>query len=290
MRDNLDDSLKLMFGHEGGYSNVKTDKGGPTKYGITHKTLAAYLGVGSVSAARVKSMTIVEAEAIYRKNYWPQSGGDLLPAGLDYAAFDFGVNSGPPKAVKMLQQVLGFTGGDVDGWIGTETMKLIDGYAGGAAQLIRDYCDARMSYLRSIKNSKTGFPVNGRGWTIRVTGIDPKGEWAPVPGVLGNALAMAAGGQAAKKIDVTPAPMPADVATEIGAKAPVPEPNPWTKPEVLLPIGGAVVSGGSGAAAAAAPTLLNSPYIQIGILFTIIVLVSFGAYFAFQRIKRPASP
>jgi len=28
MRDNLDDSLALMFGHEGGYSNRSTDSGG----------------------------------------------------------------------------------------------------------------------------------------------------------------------------------------------------------------------------------------------------------------------
>lgn len=284
MHDNLDDSLKLMFGHEGGYSNVKTDAGGPTKYGITHKTLAAYLGVPNVTAARVKSMTIVEAEAIYRKNYWPQSGGDLLPAGLDYAAFDFGVNSGPPKAVKTLQQVLGFTGGDVDGWIGTETMKRVAGYPSGAPQLIRDYCDARMAFLRSIKNSKTGFAVNGRGWTIRVLGTDPKGEWKPVPGVVGNALSMAAGGKTAAKIDVTPVPMPAEVATEAGAKAPTPEPNPWTKPDVLLPIGGAAVTAGGTALTGGLDP------VRLALAFAIIVVVGLGAYFAFQRIKRPVSP
>jgi hypothetical protein len=46
-----------------------------------------------------------------------------------------------------------------------------------------------MSYLHSLKG-KTGFPTNGRGWTIRVTGIDPKGQWAPTPGVVANAIAM----------------------------------------------------------------------------------------------------
>lgn len=280
MRDNLDDSLELMFGHEGGYVNAKTDAGGPTKYGITHRTLAAYLGLASVPASRVKSMTIEEAEAIYRKNYWPQSGGDLLPSGLDYAAFDFGVNSGPPRAVKTLQQVLGFTGRDVDGWIGAETMKRVEAYPGGTAKLIRDYCAARMDFLRSLKNPKTGFPVNGRGWTIRVTGVDPKGEWKPVPGVIGNALAMAAGGKAAEKIDVTPAPMPAEVADEASAKAPTPEPNPWTKPDVLLPIGGAAATG--------AGTVLTSGLdpIRLAIALAIIVIVGLGAFYAYRRIVK----
>lgn len=284
MRDNLDDSLKLMFGHEGGYSNVATDKGGPTKYGITHKTLAAYLGLASVPASRVRDMTITEAEAIYRKNYWPQAGGDLLPDGLDYAAFDFGVNSGPPKAVKTLQQVLGFTGGDVDGWIGAETMKRVDSYPGGSPQLIRDYCRARMDFLRSLKSPKTGFPVNGRGWTIRVTGIDPNGEWKSQPGVVGNALAMAAGGARAEKVDTTPPPMPAAVADEAGAKAPVPEPNPWTKPDVLLPIGGAAVTG--------AGTVLTSGLdpIRLALALAIIVVVGLGAFYAFRRITKPVAP
>ncbi len=43
-RETLPVALDLMFGHEGGYSNVKTDRGGPTKYGVTHTTLAARRG------------------------------------------------------------------------------------------------------------------------------------------------------------------------------------------------------------------------------------------------------
>ena len=153
MRDNLDDSLELMFGHEGGYANRKTDKGGPTKYGITHKTLAAHLGLGSVPASRVKAMTIKEAEAIYRKSYWGPAGGDVLPAGLDYSVFDSGVTSGPPRAVKILQGVLAKAKlyvGAIDGWIGEGTMKAVGDYPGGVTALIVAYCDARMAFMRAI--------------------------------------------------------------------------------------------------------------------------------------------
>lgn len=204
MRETLPRALHLMFGHEGGYVNAKTDRGGPTKYGITHKTLAAHRGVKSVTAAQVKAMTLAEAEAIYRKSYWVQSGGDVLPVGLDYAAFDFGVNSGPGTAVRILQRVVGAT---QDGEIGKQTLAAVNGYPGGIVKLIRAYCAARMDYLEGLTNPKTGFPVNGRGWTIRVTGKDPKGEWATKPGVVGHAVQMALEAEPARPVPKpTPAP------------------------------------------------------------------------------------
>ena len=212
MRDTLPAALKLMFGHEGGYSNRPGDAGGPTKFGVTHKTLAAHRGVKSVTAAQVKAMTLAEAEAIYRKSYWTQSGGDVLPVGLDYAAFDFGVNSGPSRAVKVLQGVVGVA---QDGKIGPATLAAVGRYPGGVVKLIRDYCAARMDYLRGLTNPKTGFPVNGRGWTIRVTGVDPKGEYASQPGVVGHAVQMAMEAQPAR-----PAPKPVPVVDTIPATAP----------------------------------------------------------------------
>ncbi|NBB07839.1 glycoside hydrolase family 108 protein [Pseudomonas monteilii] len=187
-RETLPVALDLMFGHEGGYVNAKTDRGGPTKYGVTHKTLAAHRGVASVTAEQVKEMTREEATEIYRRSYWTQSGGDLLPKGLDYAAFDFGVGSGPATAVRRLQKVLGVR---EDGVVGEQTVAAAKAYPGGIAKLIHAYCDERMAYLRSLTNPKTGFPVNGRGWTIRVTGKDPKGQWADQLGVVGNAVRIA---------------------------------------------------------------------------------------------------
>ena len=42
----------------------------------------------------VKALTKAEAGQIYRKNYWDVIKGDQLPPGVDYAVFDFAVNSG----------------------------------------------------------------------------------------------------------------------------------------------------------------------------------------------------
>lgn len=199
-RETLPTALALMFGHEGGYVDAKTDRGGPTKYGITHKTLAAHRGVPTVTAAQVKALTLKEAEEIYRRSYWTQSGGDLLPAGLDYAAFDFGVNSGPARAVKSLQKVVGVA---QDGIVGGQTLAAVDRYPGGVQALIKAYCDERMRFLRSLGGAQ-GFSANGRGWTRRVTGKDPAGKLKDELGVVGHALNMAKGA-------VTPSVIPSPV-------------------------------------------------------------------------------
>lgn len=219
MDTNLSKSLELVFGSEGGYANSPSDSGGPTKYGVTHRTLAAWRGVESVSAEDVKNLGAAEAEEIYRVGYWGQSGGSVLPVGLDYAAFDFGVNSGPARAVKTLQKVVGVV---QDGSIGPQTLAAVNSYPGGVPMLIGAYCDARMAFLRGLKNRKTGFPANGRGWTIRVTGVDPKGEWPDRAGVIGNALRMARGAA------------PRSAPSVPSAKAEKKEPSPWVKPETIV--------------------------------------------------------
>lgn len=282
MRQNLEHSLELAFGHEGGYVNSPNDRGGPTKFGITHKTLAAHRGVTSVTAAQVMELELSEAASIYRTSYWGQSGGDVLPTGLDYAAFDFGVNSGPQTAVRKLQDVLreaGVYAGKSDGWIGEGTLSGVEKYPGGVNELIRDYCAKRMQYLRSLTNKKTGFPKNGRGWTIRVTGKDPTGEWRDQPGVVGHALAMANRTPQAAR----PATVPGAVAAEVSAKAEPKATNPWTTPEMLTT--GATAATGAISAGGAALSGGVDP-LRLAFALAILVGVGLAAYFIFLRIRK----
>ena len=277
MRETLPIALRLMFGHEGGYSNRKTDAGGPTKYGITHKTLAAHLGKPSVSAERVQAMTLAEAETIYRKSYWAQSGGDVLPKGLDYAAFDFGVNSGPSRAVKKLQEVLKAAGvytGKIDGWIGEGTLRGVADYPNGVEQLIADYCAARMRFLRGIKGP-TGWSANGRGWTIRVTGEDPKGQWKPQPGVVGNALKLARGEFDAVK----DAPQDYEGAPEGGDAKAEPKPsNPWLDPGVIF-------SGAGGILGSLGALFSGTGPVQWALAIAILVAVAVGGVLLVKKLS-----
>jgi len=274
MRETLPKALALMFGHEGGYVNAKTDAGGPTKYGITHKTLAAHRGVPSVTADMVKALTIEEATEIYNRSYWKQAGCDLLPAGLDYMAFDFGVNSGPPRAVRTLQITLRDAGvykGAIDGHCGEQTVAAVRAYPGGLASLMRAYADARMSFLRSL-SGKQGFSVNGRGWTIRVTGKDPLGKWKDQPGVLGNALRMA------NAVMTVATVAPAGVNVE--AKAPASSiglTEILKKPEAWGPVGGALAAGGS--------VLSGSVILQYAFAAVMLVGVGVGVWYFVRRVR-----
>ena len=187
-QQNLSRSLQLMFGDEGGYVNHPKDPGGPTKYGVTIKTLKAWRKNSKLTNEDVKKLTLDEATRIARTEYWNTIRGDDLPSGLDYAVFDCAYNSGPAQAAKLLQRLLNVS---ADGIIGTKTLDALRKYLRrfNVDRVIRDYCDARVKFLKSLKN----WPSFGRGWTIRVTGIDPQGKMKKTAGVIGNALSLAKG-------------------------------------------------------------------------------------------------
>ena len=98
-----------------------------------------------------------ELEAIYRAGYWAMTRGDDLPSGIDYAVFDFAVNSGAGRAARFLQACV-----DVpqDGSIGPKTLAAVEHATG----VIDELCDRRQSFLESLPT----FPTFGRGWTARV--------------------------------------------------------------------------------------------------------------------------
>ena len=163
MRENLETALRLIRRHEGGYVDHPDDPGGATNLGITHATLAAWRGK-PVTKQDVRNLTVAEAAAIYRARYWDAVRGDELPAGVDLAVFDFAVNSGPGRAIRTLQTVLGVP---QDGALGPVTMAAL-AKAPGAVTVIVDLCDARMRFLRGLRT----FGTFGRGWTNRVNNIE----------------------------------------------------------------------------------------------------------------------
>jgi lysozyme family protein len=62
-------ALLYTYENEGGFSNVKEDKGGPTKYGITIHDLSRWRKK-ELTADDVRNMTREEAEKIYLAWYW----------------------------------------------------------------------------------------------------------------------------------------------------------------------------------------------------------------------------
>jgi len=155
-------ALSLVLKHEGGYVDHPADPGGATNRGITLATLSTWRG-RPVTKAEVKALTETEAAAIYRANYWNVVKGDDLPRGVDLAVFDFAVNSGPARAAKHLQALVGV---DADGVIGPKTLAAIRSTK--PSDLIRKLTRSRLAFLSGLPT----WPTFGKGWRARVLGVE----------------------------------------------------------------------------------------------------------------------
>lgn len=154
-------AIRRVFADEGGYTNDAADPGGPTNWGITIFDARMYWKPNA-SAADVRAMPKSVAEQIYRDKYAAVVQYDLLPAGVDYAVLDYGINSGVGRAAKVLQRLVG---APVDGKIGLTTLSAT--LRNDPADLVNRMCDERMAFLRGLKT----WPTFGRGWSSRVTGL-----------------------------------------------------------------------------------------------------------------------
>lgn len=157
---------RMILHYEGGYGWDAQDPGGPTKFGITCYDLAQFYHEKMTSmsawAPRVKAMTLTVADTIYRNKYATACQFDALNSGCDCVVFDFGVNSGPTRAIRFAQGVVGVA---VDGILGPITTRAINAY--DPALFINRLCNNRMNFLRGLK----GWPAFGRGWTARVADL-----------------------------------------------------------------------------------------------------------------------
>lgn len=161
MKENFDRALQCVLVHEGGFANHPKDPGGATMKGITLLTFRRFFGAGK-TVEELKHITQEQLARIYRAGYWDKCCCDQLPDGVDYAVFDFAVNSGPGRAAKGLQAVLN---AKQDGAIGPVTLGLVA--AQQPAAIIKELCDRRLSFLQQLDT----FTTFGKGWSRRVTEV-----------------------------------------------------------------------------------------------------------------------
>lgn len=162
MQQNFERCTKWLLVHEGGYVNHPRDPGGATNKGVTQRVYDGYRGRIGKPRRSVRHITSSEVMEIYRSQYWNTIHGDDLPSGLDYSMYDYSVNSGPSRAIKDLQRLLGVK---ADGVMGNVTLcairsrKDIEG-------LITELCLHRWNWMKRLKTWNTF----GKGWTRRVMG------------------------------------------------------------------------------------------------------------------------
>ena len=156
------EALARLLAHEGGYTNHPSDPGGPTNFGITIIDYRKYVKPDA-TAADIRAMKLDEAKAIYRAKYWDAQRCDELPAGVDYAVFDYGVNSGIGRSGRVLRRCLKLA--DSTSTVSDAVLaaaKHVD-----ARTLIGAICDERLRFLQSLRT----WSVFGKGWGRRVADV-----------------------------------------------------------------------------------------------------------------------
>lgn len=161
MDSNFAFALAHVLVHEGGYVDHPKDPGGATNKGITIATFRKWVKKDGTKAD-LRNITDDQVAKVYRKAYWNAVRGDDLPSGVDYAVFDFGVNSGPSRAARYLQSVVGVT---QDGKIGPITLAAVR--QADPVEVIRLLTQKRQGFVRGLSIYSTF----GKGWERRIADV-----------------------------------------------------------------------------------------------------------------------
>lgn len=157
MESNFDAALQHVLKSEGGFVNHKLDPGGMTNLGVTARTWEDWVG-HKPSEKEMRELTPEKVAPFYKRKYWDAIKGDDLPSGVDYCVFDCAVNSGPGRAAKLLQEVVGVK---PDGGIGPLTLAAVA--KKDPVELICQYADKRLQFWQALPT----FETFGKGWTRR---------------------------------------------------------------------------------------------------------------------------
>jgi lysozyme family protein len=158
MNQNFEKSLEMLLKSEGGFVNNPKDPGGMTNLGVTAKVWSEFKG-RETSEKEMRNLTKDDVAVLYEKKYWDTCKCDDLPSGIDYLVFDFAVNAGPGRSIKILQKAIGVP---EDGAIGPVTLQNID--VMDKNDLITRFSNAKKEFYESLPT----FPTFGKGWLSRI--------------------------------------------------------------------------------------------------------------------------
>ena len=157
MKDNFELCLKMLLKHEGGFVDHPKDPGGMTNLGVTKAVYEDVLG-REVTEQEMRALTEEDVKPVYKKLYWDRCWGDELPSGVDWAVFDWAVNSGPSRAAKALQRAVN---AKPDGAIGPNTLEAVE--AVDPRDIIEQLAEERELFYRALST----FDTFGKGWLRR---------------------------------------------------------------------------------------------------------------------------
>lgn len=181
MKHMFNPSLDLIIEKEGGkrrgYSNISSDPGGETLFGIARKIWPGWSGWRKFDEYRITGRFNPEAtenvyellekdiKKFYKENFWDAIKANELPAGVDTFLFDCAVNQGCRTAAKILQYAVGAT---QDGLIGPNTLESVKTKP---PLLALDKCLRRRLYYYGIVKNETNRRSSMQGWVHRALDV-----------------------------------------------------------------------------------------------------------------------
>lgn len=179
---NYENVIPLTLIYEGGskFTNIKEDKGGATKWGVsllfirgTGDPLFDLDGDGELTENDIRLMTENIASLGFKKYFWDR------PYGLDhldsdrkaFVVFDAAVNNGPKNATKFIQRSAVALGMDcdIDGKFGPHTARCL--YEAPVDEFCDAYLDIREAFFWKIVENNPSQRIFIKGWINRINNI-----------------------------------------------------------------------------------------------------------------------
>lgn len=154
--------FERVIGHEGRFQKIEGDRGnwtgGQVRKGILKGTK---FGISAMSypTLDIENLSVEDAKAIYRRDWWDKLGMGLFKPALSYQMFDAAINHGMGNATKMLQRAVAVAD---DGVIGPVTRRAVD--ITPLDDLLMLFLGERLDFMTYVGTWDTF----GKGWARRI--------------------------------------------------------------------------------------------------------------------------
>lgn len=158
----FDVAFNFTVGQEGGFSKDPNDPGNWTSGIVNQGTLLGTkygIAANSYPKLDIANLTLDDAKAIYKKDYWDKLPATLAPKAAG-VVFDQAVNSGISRAIKILQATVGTP---ADGVWGPKSDSALLNY--DQTNFTAKYCSTCILFYTSLST----FSIYGKGWMNRIS-------------------------------------------------------------------------------------------------------------------------
>lgn len=143
------------------YTNRPTDRGGPTKWGITLKTYREHTG-REITDIDIRNLTEADARKFYRERYFDQTNFGQVHSLVLPLLIDCAVNHGRSRASKWFQKAVG---AKQDGVVGPKTLAAAEHVPGTVVYL--NICAYRVRFYGAIVGRDHSQAEYISGWNNR---------------------------------------------------------------------------------------------------------------------------